>query len=429
MAKRCLIVSYYFPPLGGGGVQRITKFIKFASRLDWDFTVISAHESNNPLPQDQSLLQEIPPDTRIIRISSRIGRGGGLLSELLVRNRPTYFFRWLSALRYIPDSRKNWIPVLRQAILKELNEQNYDSLLFTCPPYSLAGLAAELTERLSLPVVLDMRDPWTSNPYKIYPTPYHKWRDRMIEREAISKIRFGISAYKSLIDFYKTHIPEFSRQRWITVPNGFDEEDFAGHELNSERRENSTFNLCFSGSFYSHINHPKFILRTIKTLKQAYPHLAARLRFHHAGNSVIDLNRIARKYGLTDQVKSWGYRSHQDLLKILNRMDAFCFILDDKYACSSNTIGAKVYEYLRFRRPILALVPQKGEAAELINETQSGVVCPASNNRQAAEILASWIKAVPEFNFKGIDRFRREYQAEKIAGFLDKISGKESGTA
>ena len=116
MGRNCLIISYYFPPAGGGGVQRWTKLIKYLSPLGWNFTVISA-ETDTMLPEDNSLVKELPGEIKVIRIHS-----AQPAKSLQKQQRETsYWKRWLSAFFYITDSRIKWNKYAYPVILEELN--------------------------------------------------------------------------------------------------------------------------------------------------------------------------------------------------------------------------------------------------------------------------------------------------------------------
>ncbi len=419
MARRCLVVTYYFPPLGGGGVQRIVKFIKYASRLDWQFTVITADEQNTNIPNDTTLLEEIPDRCKILRLPGSVP-GSGMIP---FTKHIGYWKRWLSAFKYIPDSRRSWLVPAHKAVINELSRQTYDCLLISIPPYSLAMLAADLTQSQNIPVILDMRDPWTANPYKIHPTPYHFRKDLEIERNAIGRIQFGIAAYQFIPDDYQKQIKAFQTKNWKVIPNGWDQDDFSN--LKPERQPEEGFHIAFSGTFYSHINKPHFLFKAMAYLLKHRPEQGKQIHFYHVGKANFALQKVAGKFGLEKQVHLLGYRSHAETLNILSGMDALCFILDDREKRSRNTIGGKVYEYLRLKKPILALVPQEGEAAELIRSTNSGVVIAARKTREIAEQLANWQKDRPHLHFKSIDHYSRGFLAEEWVRFLERVTSSQ----
>lgn len=415
MAKRCLIVSYYFPPTGGGGVQRITKLIKYLSKDGWDFSVLTAENEPAALPGDDSLLTEIPAQTKIYRL--RIPESRTAKGSLKGKIKSGFFVRWISSFIFIPDSRKNWLKPAKEKILKILRQDKIDIVIVTAPPYSLELLAADLTKEINIPVIVDLRDPWTTNPYKIHPSNWHFKKDRKLEMQVISNIKYGVAAYRSHIDFYRQQIPGFNPENWQYIPNGYDNQDF--ENLNAEKLDPQKFHLAFSGTFYSHINRPQFLFKAISALPV---HLQKKLCFHHIGDAVIDLKKIAKNFNIEESIKVWGYQSHRRCLEILAGMDAFCFILDSKNTNTSNTIGGKVYEYIKLRRPVLALVPEQGEAYEIITTTKSGQVIDPYKTDKIKELLTNWIGQKPKLQNKtDLAEFERFELARKYAKFMDSI--------
>ena len=416
MAKRCLIITYYFPPVGGGGVQRILKLIKYISKSGWQATVLTAGIDLASIPEDKSLESDLPETCNVIRIhDDRDNKSQSVFTKFRVAG---FALRWTSAFFYIPDIRVKWLKPALSVALKEIKTNHFDCVLVSSPPYSLTTLAVNLQEKTDIPVILDMRDPWTTNPYKIHPTPIHKKIDQQIEKENIAKIKWGVSAYSSLINFYQQTISDFSKQNWQHIPNGYDEGDFS--HLSKAGTEKSEFNLAFSGTFYSHINNPKNLFKAIKTLIKRYPEQANKIKFHHFGKSNINLQKLAQKHGIEDYVISHGYIDHHECLQELKRMSALCFILDETHQHSGMTIGGKVYEYLRLEKPILAMVPIDGEAAQLIRQTKSGVVVSSEDAEGIAEILNNWILNKPEISIKGIENYSRESQARQFLDLFDR---------
>jgi glycosyltransferase involved in cell wall biosynthesis len=415
-------VAYYFPPSGGGGVQRMTKLIKYASRRDWTFTVLTANDFSISNARDQSLLAEIPSGVRVIRLAIPAIAShfkSTILSQFTASS--SYWKRWISAFRYIPDIRRGWIEPARQAALNELKQAAYDCILVTSPPYSLTILAAQLQKETDTPVIVDFRDPWTSNPYKLHPTPYHLRKDRQIEFSVVRQIRHGVSAYQTLLEYYQQSIPEFLRANWTVIPNGFDENDFT--DLQPVNQDERFFNLAFSGTFYSHINNPQRLFRAIGRVNNQRGQ-NRKICFHHIGQSFVNLPRLAKKYGLSDQLVSHGYLEHKACLSLLAGMDGVTFILDNSHRHGDKTIGGKVYEYLRLKKPILALVPQHGEAARLIHETNSGCVLQPDQAGRIEQTLDNWRQNPPQFPFCNIAQFSRERQAEKFVEWMNKTTWK-----
>lgn len=412
MAKSGLIVSYYFPPTGGGGVQRWVKFAKYLSSYGWDLTII-ANEHQPKSPRDESLLNELPKNIEIIRIKNPSSIGF-IQNKMRFINKSGYWQRWMSAFFNITDSRKSWNKKAKEAINKKLKINKYDAIIFTSPPYSLALLAAELTDEINSPVYLDLRDPWTLNPYKIYPTFLHLRFDRKRESTAISKIKNIISAYQAPLEDYSHRIEEFTQKRILLLPNGYDEQDFIGLDK-KDLAGDGQFNIGFSGSIYSHLNSPDNIFKVIKNLNSE----GYNIHFHHVGTSVYDLNTLAKKFSIEENIHLWGYKSHIECLEILDGMDALCLILDDRFTNADNTIGGKFYEYLRLKKPILAIVPKQGEAAKVIKKTNSGLVVSGTDLKEVERTLKNLITAGTKFSWNDIEEYSRQRQALVLKNYLE----------
>jgi glycosyltransferase involved in cell wall biosynthesis len=413
LARRGLIITYYFPPAGGGGVQRWVKLIKYLSRLDWHFTIIAAAvEKSNP--RDPSFLAELPNDVKIVR-GDEMGNRAGWLNHLRSRLSGSYWLRWVSAWYYITDSRKAWNKIAGKGIQQQMQQSQYDLLVFSLPPYSLALLAASCVSNLSVPVCLDLRDPWTINPYKIYPTPVHSLLDREREQRSIAEIPLIISAYRSTIDHFQEHIPHFNQANCLFLPNGYDEEDFSGLPEYSLPFAGDC-HIAFSGSFYSHLNNPDILFAAMSHLKKQ----GIKIHFHHIGDSVYDVLKLAGRHDVEDQFHSWGYQNHRECLKILQAMDAYVLILDERIKNADKTVGGKVYEYLRLQKPILAIVPAEGEAARLIHDTDSGMICSSLRGESVAEALKVIYLKQKRFTFKNIKQYDRCKQAGQLQQFFEK---------
>ncbi len=419
MDKRCLILTYFFPPLGGGGVQRITKLIKYGSRQGWEFSVITANEPLQNIPADPTLLDDLPENLNIIRLDSSLGAKGNLLRLPFFSSKAAKWKRWLSAFRYIPDMRLSWLPKAERAVLESFDKQSYDCLLISLPPYSLGLLAADLFRKEGLPVILDMRDPWSGNPYKLHPTPFHARKDLALELDAVSNVPYGVSAYPRLLSFYEENIPQFKRNNWVTIPNGYDEDDFK--ILSVQKPETDGFNIAFSGSFYSHINSPGPFFKALAQLKKVDESAFNQIHFYHIGKANINMTRLIRRFKLDSKITETGYVPHKEALEHLAGMNAFVFILDDRDPRSANTIGGKVYEYLRLKKPILGLVPEQGEAADWIAATDSGVAISPQNTALIVQTLSEWVRQAPHFSFKATETYSREQQARTFLDLFERV--------
>lgn len=419
MDRRCLIITYYFPPVGGGGVQRILKLVKYLSRQNWHFKLIVAGSDQGAHSLlDESLLSEIPAGLEIVSVDDPFSM---LQKGRLRKLKSTFAMRWLSSLFFIPDIRKNWSARAERTALDIIRKEPFDCILVSSPPYSLATAAARLRQNTNIPVVLDMRDPWVINPYKIYPSPLHKFLDVRHERLAIQGIEHGVSCYRNLLEYFRGNIPGFHSKNWQVIPNGFDAEDF--EDIIVEKQEKAFFNIAFSGTTYSHLNSPEPLFKALAIIKKENTGLFKKIRFHHIGQSMLDLEKLACDYGVDKNLTFWGYQKHGRCLNILAGMDALVFFLDSNNPQAANTIGGKVYEYLRLGLPILGVVPHEGEAADLLRSTRSGVDVDSNAPQKIADILKDWVQhgARLEPNSGEIALYERKKQTIIYGDFLSGI--------
>lgn len=384
-------------------MQRILKVVKYLSQIDWIFHVVTAAEDVSNLPTDHSLSKELPESATVQRISTVFKKGR-------LRIRSSFLVRWLVSIFYVPDIRRRWVKKVKPVILKTIDEGQFDLIFVTIPPYSLALLAEELSQETNIPIILDMRDAWSRDPLKIYPTPIHQFYDRYLEKRSIASIRTIISVYQGTIRYLQSRMNN-PVQKFFHIPNGYDEADF--HQLAPEKLDAHYFHIALSGTLYSHLNRPDLLFKAFREIKKRRPEVYQRLKFHYVGRAQIKLDKIIARYGCDDIVQAWGYKSHQECLNILAAADAFSIIFDSKTKHAGNVIGGKVYEYLALKKPILALVPESGEMAELIHCTQSGEVIDLHRTQKIADVLIDWIenRNFTKYTFRDIERYSRKAQA------------------
>ena len=247
----------------------------------------------------------------------------------------------------------------------------------------------------------------------------HKILDERIERRSISQVKYGVSVCKSILQLYQTRIANFNPENWRYIPNGYDEEDF--DHLQAKQNAQGTFNLAFSGTFYSHINNPRDLFRAFAILKEKDRALFQKFRFHHIGKTNIDLLNLAKKFNVEEQIVLHGYLPHREALTVLSGMDGLSIILDSRLPKSKYAIGSKLYEYLRLRKPILALLPKNSEAAETILQADAGVVAQGTEHERIALILKNWMENRSSFSYTGIEQFDRQKQAQSFMDFFEEI--------
>ncbi|MCS6808355.1 MAG: glycosyltransferase, partial [Bacteroidota bacterium] len=311
--KKVLVLAYYFPPMGLSGVQRTLKFTKYMRRFDWEPTVITT----GPIGYyalDQSLYEEVERENiRIVRTS------GGDINALLAakgafkqRAMPAEALRkvlsWFSSWLFVPDNKRAWARQAYRIAATMLQEEAFDLLFVSAPPFSALRSAARLKRMFGIPLVMDYRDLWFGNQFMFYPTPLHRWLHQRMEYYVLREANKVIVPNRRMKEWLLRHYPFLHHQDIAIIPQGFDPDDFA---VQRSARADTKFRLGYAGSFYDCIT-PKYFLQAFQALARERPDIAENIELHFAGLLRKENMRLVKKLGLEKYVHYHGYLDHAD---------------------------------------------------------------------------------------------------------------------
>jgi glycosyltransferase involved in cell wall biosynthesis len=422
------IISYYFPPMGGGGVQRITKFLKYSPPDAFQISVITVKPSMF-YAYDPSLLNEIPDAVNIIRTESldpfRIGyffsRQPRTQSTVQpVKHESSGKLRKWSNLLLFPDSRSFWRPFAVKALQKLHAQHPIDLVVATMPPFTSGLIANSFFRKSGVPYVLDYRDGWFSNPYlPELPRTLGK-RHRRAETHCLQKAVGVVFVNPSLQQLYLDAFPILPHQKTIVIRNGFDPDDFSQDTITIVKKPK--FTVGFMGTIYSQGNVPETLLDALIAMKNRESDLDQQLQVVFLGKWTPEFEIMVTQKGLTDIVKFMKYRPHLEALSVAKSFDALALAVDSRKTGSRALTPGRLYEYLALKKPILAMCPKDSEVADIIQLTNSGEVIEYNNRNGIAATLQKWIKnrdALPNiFTFRNVDRFNRKVQSNTFWQFI-----------
>ena len=412
------MVAYQFPPSGGSGVQRSAKFAKYLPVYGWEPVVLTRDAYRMRL-RDHTLLEDLPAGMEIIRTPSRdLTALPGFLSKT------GKFVAWKVL---VPDGEVLWMKRALGHALKRLEKGDISCLYTTSYPYSdhLMGLKIRKVYP-DLPWIADFRDEWTNNPY-LLDKPHPAWRARkecMMERQVLEKADRLIANTPVMKRNFAALHPDLDLDRRMQViPNGYDEEDFGqDRAVGAESR----FTITYTGSLYQR-RKPDIFLEAAGRLVGSgiIPGDLFRIRFI---GSIKDgpIRRMIRQNGLDKMVEVLPYMNHRDCID--NMLRSHVLLLLEGGRGSECFYTGKLFEYIRANRPILALVPSKGAAADLIRRTRTGIICDwsdtASVERGIAELYDRWARGTLVLNpdHEEIRKYDRRVLTGKLAGILDKMA-------
>ena len=429
--KRVLVITYYWPPSGGSGVQRWVKFAKFLPENGWE-AVVYTPENPTLTAIDKTLGAEVPPETEVIRrpilepygfYRKLVGKKGDAITNEVTpissgrkpfKDRLSLYFRgnW-----FIPDPRIWWIRPSVRFLKKYLREHPVDAIVTTGPPQSLHLIGQRLHNALGIPWIVDFRDPWSKMYYlKHLPISPRAWRKHLrLEQGVIDDATTVLTVTPLVQELYAG----MTKTPVAMIPNGFDEEDFAG-----DVQPDGLFNITHTGLFAADGN-PLTLWKVLGEMSAADPAFKAALRLRLVGKvdaAVLDAMRAA---GLGDNIVLLGYKAHPEA--VLEQRTASVLILplrnDPDYAL---ILPGKLFEYLASRRPVLGIGQEDGAMARVLSDCRAGVTCGWENEagtrafleKAWQEHLAGGVRPVDG----DISIYTRKNTARALAGLLSSIT-------
>jgi len=431
--KKVLIITYYFPPSGGAGVQRVLKFVKYLPEFGWDPTVLTVVENAGFPTRDVSLLNEIPECARIVRTSlfepykayqKFTGRSAdqGMDIATLHQGRKSFkemIAEWIRSTFFIPDARCFWKMTAVSAGKRLLKEDNYHIIFSSAPPYTTHLIGKKLARYSGKIWVADFRDSWVG----WLSAAQRWWLPRMIElkmeRSVLKQADHVTVAYPGIQRDLISRHDRVNASKWTWISNGFDQSDYKKRMI---PLTDDPFVITYTGSLYGFRN-PKTFLEGISKLREKCPDLADKLRVRFVGR--VDPNFIREFDTFKPIIEYIPYVSHEQSINYLLSSHALLLIIDHVQA-GDYIVPGKVFEYIGAQKPILALASD-GETAKLIRHLRVGKVVGPDDSEGVSCVLAKWIKekrgAIYDLERRPemISEFERRNLSRKLALLFDSI--------
>jgi len=414
--KKVLVIAYHFPPLGGGGVFRTLKFVKYLPQfgsLPYVLTV------KNPMyaDKDPTLLKEIPPKVKVFRSFSFEHKVLWAPGKLKIN------LKWF----YIPDIAIGWLPLTVRAGVKIIKKENIDIIYATCPFYTTLIIGFLLKRKTKKPLVIDFRDPWTDNPFAKYPTKLHENIEKKMEKKVLTYADYVIVAGDSLKNGLVRKYP-FLKSKIEVIMNGFDPEDFKDLKM---REPTNKFTITYTGSLYG-IRTARPFLLALKELTEEKADLRKKLEIVFIGNYGKETPLLVKNFGLEDIVKLVKYVPHKECLELMVNSHALLLLITSKDPREREVLTGKLFEYLASQRPILAIAPENGAAAKIIKSLKAGTVVPPDNiqliKQTILESYEKWKQGKLARTTIDITKYDRSFQTQRLAQIFERVATSFSGT-
>jgi len=421
---KVLIITYYWPPAGGPGVQRWLKFVKYLPDYGIEPIVYIPENPTYPLI-DEGLLKEVNPNVTILeqRITEPYAWASAfsksstkkISSGIIPHKKKQSFLQrimlWVRGNLFIPDARVLWVKPSVNYLSKYIKENGIDTIITTGPPHSLHLIGLRLKELHNLKWIADFRDPWTTIGYhkvlKLSASAAKKHKD--LERKVLNTADTILVTSPTT----KSEFEALTTKPIAVITNGYDTETVAKQSLDEK------FTLAHIGSFLSERN-PKILWESLSELiaeNEAFKsHFELKL-IGAVSREVLDAIDIA---GISGYVNSLGYLPHAEAVAQQRKSQVLLMVEIDSEETKC-IIPGKLFEYMVSERPILAIGPIGADFASIVQTTNTGIFVTYNEKEKLKNALLHWFTQYQEGVLKSNAIGLQQYSRKNLTGQLVQI--------
>ncbi|HAQ20156.1 MAG TPA: hypothetical protein DCR40_13140 [Prolixibacteraceae bacterium] len=374
--KKVLIITYYWPPSGGAGVQRWLKFAKYLPEFGWQPVILTVDTEYASYPQrDESLLSEVDPGCLVYTTKSfelynlyKLVSGkkevpyGGFANEskegLLQKTS-----KFLRGNFLLPDPRKGWNKYALKKAAELIREFNIHTVVTTSPPHSTQLIGLKLKQKFNIRWIADLRDPWTDIYYydQFKHTALARKIDQNYERKVVENADLLIMVSEDVKRIFveKSMLP--IADKTVVIPNGFDEDDFRINNLQADTRKIITYTGTISEAYD--------VEGFLNALSLIDGFMKSQILIRFVGKVPHSVGQKFQDTGL--EIEFAGYVDHAKSIEYLLRSDLLLLVIP-KVKNNRGILTGKFFEYMASQKPILAIGPTDGDLAKIIRETRCG---------------------------------------------------------
>jgi glycosyltransferase involved in cell wall biosynthesis len=416
--KKVLVISYYWPPSGGSGVQRWLKFVKYFREFGIEPIILTVDPEYANFPVlDESLFSDIPNGVEIHRTQAK--SPFAIYSKLRGRkvpqsgfagdSNPNFIERLMRFVRgnfFIPDARIGWnkfaIKKAKELILKH----ELDCVITTSPPHSTQLIGLELKNRFNLKWIADLRDPWTDIYYnkELYRTKWAEKIDRQLEKKCLESADNIIVVSDSIAKLFNKRYNGIKSKISI-IPNGYDEADFQ-NKVASETKYNYISYIGNLGPSYP-INNFLIEFNEFSSKNPKW-----RLRF--VGNVFKDVKTQILNSDLSERVEFISYVEHKKAIDFMIESKALLLIIPNSEE-NKGILTGKLFEYLAAKKPIIFIGPEDGDAAKILTNTSKVLIKNQKNMHSLQDFLNNVNQETIKYDF---EKYSRKQLTKEIVSLI-----------
>ena len=433
--KKVLIITYYWPPTGGAGVQRWLKFSKYFRKFGWEPIIYTPSNPDFPI-NDETLLKDVPTDLTILKtqitepydIYRKIMRkkktdavNQGFLSEGKENTLLQSAMIWIRGNFFIPDARKFWIKPSILFLSDYIKQHKIDAIISTGPPHSMHLIAMSLKQKFNIPWIADFRDPWTQIDFygQLKLSSFADSKHKKLEKAVLSIASKVVTVSPS----WAKDLEVIGSRSVNIITNGFDSEDF--NTLDSGINMLDGFLLHHIGALNKDRN-PHVLWKVLGDLCFENSEFKRDLRLKFTGKTDLTVFESLKHHQLIENSEKTNYVPHSEITKLLQQSPILLLPLNDTPNVAGIVPG-KLFEYLAAKRFIFAIGDINGDTASIIHETKAGVIVGFKDyDLMKSIILDLYFKYKSNaltIQSNSIDKYSRENCAGAYTKLLNEIVG------
>jgi hypothetical protein len=424
--KKLLIITYYFPPAGGPGVQRWLKFVKYLPEFNVQPIVYVPENPTYPIV-DEGLVNEVSDKVIVIKnkilepyqLASVFSKNktkkisSGIFPPKKKQSFLDKLFLWVRGNLFIPDARVLWVKPSVFYLEKYIKENNIDTIVTSGPPHSLHLIGLELKQKLNVKWFADFRDPWTTIGYhkSLLLSSYAAKKHKNLEQKVLNAADTIIVTSKTT----KTEFKAITNKPIAVITNGYDVENVEKQTLDTK------FTLAHIGSFLSERN-PQFLWESLVELLNEIPGLKNDLEIKLIGAVSQEVLDAIAEFKLSDYLNLLGYVSHHQAIAHQKKSQVL-LLIEINSEDTKSIIPGKLFEYMVSNRPIIAIGPQGSDFADIIKETNTGVFFDYSEKTKLKSVILDFynqfLEGKLQANGVGLQQYSRKNLTKQLVQLIN----------
>ncbi len=429
--KKVLIIAYYWPPTGGGGVYRWVKFVKYLREYGWEPIVYTPLNPEAAI-RDESLLKNIPEDITVIK--RKITEPYNLykfftgkkkdhtIDNFVEKKKSGNSFKdklsiWIRGNLFIPDARCMWIKPSSRFLKKWLKKNPVDVIVSTGTPHSMHMIALKVSKKLNIPWLADFRDPWTKIDFyqQLMLSKCANRKHHRLERKVLKSANRVVTVSNNWGQLMK----DLGAKNVSVINNGYDEDDFQFLPVETD----SDFSVTHVGVLNKDRN-PVELWQVFSNLCEESLEFREKLKLRFLGSVDYTIRDNLEKFSLIENAEFLSYVPHDEALKISAKSAILLLLLNNTHDVMGRIPG-KLYEYLASQRPILLIGPENCDSDIILRDSRAGLRAGFGNiDEMKTTILSLWKDYKNKNSYtdtEKIQQFSRKRLTQKMALLLNEM--------